>query len=309
MQKKVFTLIIIFFSSLISAQFTDDMESYTDGSTIYTGHWTDWNQNGNTALYASSVHAYSGNLAAYVPPDGTTDALLSLGNQTSGQWGIKFMMFIPSGKEADINLQSQVPVSGGYHTVGDIYFNKDNNDPGTGYVKYNSSDPAQWSFFHFPHDQWFEVIINIHINNNWQMLINGNVEIDWTAYGRWVSNGVFNYSDALGGVNFWSRNSLSEYWIDDISFTHGFQSSSLSVEINDTWSNITIYPNPVKDILHLTINNTYTYQIISLTGCIIQSGYLHNQDSINVSALNKGVYLIKFVSKSGIVSYKKFIKS
>ncbi len=306
MFKNIFWIVLIF-SGQLFAQFTDDMESYTDGNTIYTGHWTDWNQNGNTALYASSVHANSGNLAAYVPPDGTTDALLALGNQTSGQWSIKFMMYIPSGKEADINLQSQVPVAGGYHTVGDIYFNKDNNDPGTGYVKYNSADPAQWSFFHFPHDQWFEVIINVHINNNWQLLINGNIEIDWTPYGRWVSNGVFNYSDAWGGVNFWSRNSLTEYWIDDVNFAQGFQSSDLSVATENP-SQIDFYPNPTKNML-VFVNGLSAYQILSQTGQLIRAEQGQYIKQVNVSWLPKGVYFIKFIDKTGKFYYRQFIKN
>jgi len=253
------------------------MESYTDGSVIFTGHWTDWNENGNTAIYSSSTQANSGILSGYIPPNGITDGLLDLGNKTAGQWGIKFMMYIPSGKEAALNIQSNIPVSSGFHAVGDIFLNKDNNSPGVGYVKYNSGVSSEWSYFNFPHDEWFEVIMNIHINNNWQLIINGNIEIDWEHYGRWIADGHFEYTNALGGLNFWSRNSNCEYWIDDFDFISGFHSSTVSVSDILKDSNIDIYPNPATDIL--TEQNIKKFETIS------------------ISNLAKGVYYVNFFNK------------
>lgn len=288
MTNRILLFIALLSSLLIRAQLADDMEAYTEGSKIFQGHWTDWNGSGTHALYASSTHANSGILSGYIPPDGTTDAILDLGNKVGGQWGVKFMMYVPSNKEAQMYIQGEIPVNSGIWTVGNIFFNKDNNSPGTGYVNYQSSSSSYWSFFNFPHDQWFEVIFNIHLNNNWQLLINGNVEIDWTEYGRWVEAGQFEYSNLLGGINFFSSSSNCEYWIDDIDFISGFQTSSASV--SDMGSNrLEIFPNPTSGLINIKYNSTLktTIEIYSILGNLVLRKKLHNH-SIDLSELKKG---------------------
>jgi len=298
MKNKLLLLSTILYTFTLNAQLTDNMESYTDGSMIFQGHWSDWNANGSHAIYASSIHSASGSLSAYVPPNGTTDAILDLGNKTSGQWGLKFMMYIPSNKEAQMNIQGTVPVNSGDWVVGNIYFNRDNNSPGTGYVNYQTNSSSNWSYFNFPHDEWFEVIINIHLNNNWQLLINGNVEIDWTPYGKWVGDGQFEYSNLLGGINFFSSSSTCEYWIDDIDFISGFQTSSVSVAELSMNKNFLLYPNPTRGILYLKQSNQHfsadRIRIYSVLGeLLLQKNIVRH--SIDLSSFKKGIYIIEIL--------------
>ena len=78
------------------SEITDNFESYTEGERIYTtdegGHWADWASGGATALLSSSVYARSGTKSGYIPDDGTTDAVLDLGNKIFGEWGLEFWM-------------------------------------------------------------------------------------------------------------------------------------------------------------------------------------------------------------------------
>jgi len=298
MKNKLLILTAILFAFTVNAQLTDNMDSYTDGSMIFQGHWSDWNGSGAHAIYASSTHSVSGALSAYVPPNGITDAILDLGNKTTGQWGLKFMMYVPSNKEAQMNIQGTIPVNSGDWVVGNMYFNRDNNSPGIGYVNYQSSDSSNWSYFNFPHDEWFEVIINIHLNNNWQLLINGNVEIDWIAYGKWVAAGQFQYSNLLGGINFFSSSTDCEYWVDDIDFISGFQTSSVSVFETTIDPNYILYPNPTKGFLYIKqSNNNFSadrIKIYSILGeQILQKNIINH--SLDLSGLKKGVYLIEIL--------------
>jgi len=120
--------IVILSLNSVNAQFSDDMESYTDGTLIYQNHWTDWSGAGSNSISSSSTHYVSGSLSGYIPPNGSTDGILDLGNRVTGQWGLKFMMYIPSNKEAQMNIQKNVPVeSNPVWAVGNIYFNKDLN--------------------------------------------------------------------------------------------------------------------------------------------------------------------------------------
>lgn len=79
--------------------------------------------------------------------------------------------------------------------------------------------------------------------------------------------------------------------------------------INDFNSNIfSIYPNPVKDVLHVQAKSTDNadYEIYHLAGQLVKKGQLNN-GNINVSLLNKGVYVISIV-QNGKKSSLKFIK-
>lgn len=68
-----------------------------------------------------------------------------------------------------------------------------------------------------------------------------------------------------------------------------------------------IYPNPVQDVLQLqthNFTNIKTVKIIDLQGKLILE---EENNTINVSTLSKGVYIIKVITKEGEFT-KKFIK-
>lgn len=269
MRKKILAGVAILFAINLNAQFVDNMESYTDGSTIFTGHWTDFNGSGTKALYSSSAKSVSGSLSGYVPPNGTTDAILDLGTKSSGDWGVKFMMYIPSGREGYFNIQGTVPTGSPVYAVGDIFFNKDNNHPGQGYVSYKTTASSEWSNFTFPHDQWFEVIINIDFGytNRWQFIVDGNVAADWHTYSRYVGPGQIEETLSFGGIDFYSYSTNCEYWVDDFNYINGHftptsctqTSSSISASACES------YTSPSGKVF--TSTNVYSDTILNTAGC------------------------------------------
>ena len=70
----------------------------------------------------------------YIPGDGTTDAVLDLGNKIFGEWGLEFWLLIPNDKEGYMNLQGTVPIGAGEWAVGNIFFNQDLLTPGMGQI-------------------------------------------------------------------------------------------------------------------------------------------------------------------------------
>jgi uncharacterized delta-60 repeat protein len=86
---------------------------------------------------------------------------------------------------------------------------------------------------------------------------------------------------------------------------HSEQSlSSNSFNLDKT---VVVYPNPVKDILHLQLNNFSTLQsvkIYDLQGKIVLQD---TKDNLNLSNLSNGLYLIKVITSDGEFT-KKFIK-
>ena len=69
--------------------------------------------------------------------------------------------------------------------------------------------------------------------------------------------------------------------------------------------NIKIYPNPVKNILHIDTNSKIVKgEIFSISGQIMKT---FSDKEINVSKLPKGIYILKLNLKNEIIT-QKFIK-
>lgn len=91
-----------------------------------------------------------------------------------------------------------------------------------------------------------------------------------------------------------------------ISGTFSYDFSTLSVETNNL-SEILTYPNPVKDIIHVTNANTELMkaEIYNLNGQLI----LHkekNIETINTSMLPKGIYVLKLYTEKAYKTIKIF---
>lgn len=72
---------------------------------------------------------------------------------------------------------------------------------------------------------------------------------------------------------------------------------------------ISIYPNPARNNVHLAnLQTTYAYSLYTILGTCIQKGYLQNeQETLDISALQAGLYLIKLTDSNNKVSQKKII--
>ena len=79
-----------------------------------------------------------------------------------------------------------------------------------------------------------------------------------------------------------------------------------SVEENEV--SFGIYPNPVDDYLYINTNETVKeIHIYNMLGMTVYQTAKYNGNSINVSELNNGMYLMKVITENG-ESVKRFIK-
>jgi hypothetical protein len=79
-------------------------------------------------------------------------------------------------------------------------------------------------------------------------------------------------------------------------------------DLNTVVNSVKIYPNPVSHSLHISSDsNSVFYQIIGMQGNLLQEG-LPNNNTIDISNLKTGVYIIKIKFENEKEYYKKFIK-
>jgi len=131
------------------------------------------------------------------------------------------------------------------------------------------------------------IIENIIISNE----LVGNYVANSTAQETSVAKIISNYYNTTS---------------DHLPVSAQFQFTVLDTpEMNYLGNSFTLYPNPVKDVLNISTTeslNNATTEVFDLTGRHILQGKLSN-NTINVSALPAGIYILKIGTRSG-----KFIK-
>lgn len=81
-----------------------------------------------------------------------------------------------------------------------------------------------------------------------------------------------------------------------------------STSINNNTLAVTIYPNPVQNILNIeTKQNNATVSIYDYTGKLILSEMISETGAIDVSNITAGIYMVK-IENGGIASTQKFVK-
>ena len=291
--KKNYILAAIFSFAMISmnAQFEDDMESYTDGSPISGAHWTDWGCGGGAgcAIMSSSAQAHSGQLSGLVPDDGTTDAVLDLGNKIFDIWGLEFFMYVPSGNQGYFNLQGTVPIGSGEWITGNFTF----ADGGAGQIDDSALGVVD---FTFPQDQWFRIVMNWDIANGiglstWEMSVDNAIVIPaGTAFTK--ADGT--YPTSLGGFDFFSDAAgLHTAYYDDFSYQPNFIPAILSVQDLEA-KGFDAYKDR-NNILNLKANeNINNVAIYNMLGQVVYNANVNaTQSTVDMSSFANGTYIVK----------------
>ena len=89
---------------------------------------------------------------------------------------------------------------------------------------------------------------------------------------------------------------------------------TLATNENVVQSNISVYPNPVKDFLTVDFNSekldNSSYQLFDVTGKVINQGNLKSVKSqISASSLTSGIYLLRITNSGKVVKSFKIIKN
>jgi hypothetical protein len=224
--KKTFIKIIAFLiineviDRLDSNEFREDFESY--GTEINRDIWSTWDGNSNPIELGydpkEGVRKKCGliryNAAAALAQQ--TDALLNLGNKTTGKWGLTFDMYIPANKTAYMNLQGRVPLDlkAPEWLVGNIFFGNGNGSE-KGLIDNTSLGRID---FDYPDDQWFKMEMNFDIsqgidNATWQFNIDG---VQVIPAGTILPHRA-GYT-SLGGVDFFGGYENIEYYVDNFCY-------------------------------------------------------------------------------------------
>lgn len=299
MKKNYFLAALFAFAmTSVNAQFSDDMESYTPGQTVYENWWTDWGCGGTCAGLASDTYAQSGSVSFFVDGSGM-DPVLDLGNKIFGTWYYTAYFYVPTGSTAYLNLQGNVPIGLGEWIIGNVNFNAD----GTGEV---DNGPNGAVTFTFPHDTWFEFQLNVDISSGislatMEMKIDGQ---DVIPAGSAFTDSAGTVPTSLGGINYYSFAATNALYIDDMVY------SDSNVGTQDfATKGFQAYPNPVNNVLNLQANEAISnVAIFNVLGQEVYRANINAMTSqVDMSQMASGAYFVK-VNIGGTEGTVKVIK-
>jgi carboxypeptidase T len=93
------------------------------------------------------------------------------------------------------------------------------------------------------------------------------------------------------------------FYFDDLTF-NTLNEDTLSIEDQQQYQ-FGIYPNPVKNILHITTAlNNYTASIYTIQGRRIKTSTASGNHSLDYSALASGVYILKLTEEGTTQTFK-----
>lgn len=114
-------------------------------------------------------------------------------------------------------------------------------------------------------------------------------------------NSLFDTS-VYGSIDLRGANRIVNTTIDLGSYEYDGTLSSNNISANNS---INIYPNPVDDELHIQAENSIiSYQIYSATGSLIKESNQITNNTINLSFLNTGIYIINIQTEKGSFNQK-----
>jgi hypothetical protein len=251
---------------------------------------------------ASDAYAVSGTQSMLVGGDGV-DPVLDLGNKIFGTWYLTFQMYVPSGKEAYMNIQGQTPIGSGEWVIGNWFYNYQLATPGEGSIDNSALGNVT---FNFPHDEWFEVQVNVDISNGISLAtIEIKVDgVDVLPAGTAFTDSAGTVPTSLGGVNIYSISTENEVYFDDYVY------SDTNVGTQDfAAKGFSAYPNPVNNVLNLQANEAISnVAIFNVLGQEVYRANINAMTSqVDMSQMASGAYFVK-VNIGGVEGTVKVIK-
>jgi hypothetical protein len=79
---------------------------------------------------------------------------------------------------------------------------------------------------------------------------------------------------------------------------------------NIQMSKVSMYPNPAKDHVNISLDETFDRVVIKdITGKIVKEVAANSEQlSVDVSALPKGIYIVSLIAENKVIGFSKLMK-
>jgi hypothetical protein len=256
---------------VLPVEFFDDFEAYTAGVQLVVQNSTDWTTWSNLPgsgedPFVSDAHAFSGANSVVIAQN--NDLVRLHGEKTSDSWGMRFQVYIPSGKAGYFNtLAGFAPNPNNWGM--EVYF-----DVGGGGRILGGSATAVT--FNWTADSWQEVNVIVDLDQDIaQFWFDGNKIHEW----QWTAGASGGGSPLqLDANDFFGATADDEMYFDD----YWFGPQDIILGIDDNQSQLPQefaieqnYPNPFNPTTTIKYalreNSDVTLQIYNVLGQLVKT--------------------------------------
>ena len=139
------------------------------------------------------------------------------------------------------------------------------------------------------------------------MNISNILDFNWRFF--FYNRRVYKYdSDDNVIEEVWYNKSLAG-WDESTRWVYYFSKHEVSsVDLLPDFNKYTLYPNPAHEFLNVKNLQNEDIQIYDLSGKLMISKKYNADNTLDISVLNKGVYIITITDKNNNTVSKKFVK-
>ncbi len=250
--------------------------------TLTFNAWMNWKGDGSTTefLYYGVGHTNT----TVAPPNDGLDFAFTGDNGSSRDR----RLFKDGVEDPDLSLYT-----GGTQNQADFQNNCLKDDDG------DESTPAK------PGNQWLKV--TAEVTDTGVLYKVGNVNMEDTVWAYFKSdvlpadgNVIVGYYDMFSSIGDESVYLL----VDNIMVT---KQSATGIDKHSVQNLVSVYPNPVKDMLHVVVKRPATFELFNIEGKLVKKQMVERSATISISDINNGLYFVRVTDKEGYVQTKKVI--
>lgn len=142
-------------------------------------------------------------------------------------------------------------------------------------------------------------------NTTWPGLV---MTADTNGFYRYTIAGATSVNIVFNNGNSGTGNQTADLLNKTDGYSYTWGAAPRVREINDKGYYVSLYPNPVSDILKFSSELAVeSYQILTVQGAVIQSGKA-NENELDLSNYSKGVYFIQFRFENSEIELQRIIK-
>ena len=318
----------------------DDFESYQIGGVNTSdtgGHWGNWYQTGADECLDMTVNnrrfssgAKSGYIGVHNDNKGQDALLIMPQVYTKGTITTVWKMFVPADSTGYFNMQSTNPpgetdASFAFSCEINTFGATDSLADGTnlaGKIVWTASDGTSSFYYAYAPittDTWFTVKQVMNLDSLVTHFYVNDVPVTYYYYGTEAEGGNKwpGQDTAVTSVDFFSLSDTSaangllcSYYVDDVNVTTLGTTGINNVNKNSNL--VSLYPNPGKDFINISINNNQvinTVEVFNVAGqrVLVTKGNASSA-RLNIQSLSSGIYTVKIATKQGIYSKEFTVK-
>ena len=158
--------------------------------------------------------------------------------------------------------------------------------------------------------QFYTYYDNYNISSGlWESMITHFLDYDSAISTNHIAGILTYWDNTFLGKVFTPAHKILRYEtmdLDENLTTRIFHYSGITAIGENSENQMCVWPNPVHEMLHLTIEDLQQVEVFTLDGKLVLSS--NESRTINVSGLEQGCYLLKTTQSDGRVSFQKFVK-